>query len=104
MDSTVLATNREQIMSATIYTINLGFDQLRVRADLNQASAPIEVFGDEDFVPTQFQTADARHRVSEMARLAVRAMGPDYWLDPSSDYPDDEDAYIGALIKSVTEH
>lgn len=95
-------------MRAT-YRVRLTFDTLLVSADLTEASAPIQVLiedEDEDdgyrVVPTPYQTADARHDERQMARLAVRAMGGEYWQDPSIDYSDiDEDEAIDGMIVSV---
>lgn len=85
------------------YIVNCGFESVRVRANLVDASAPILIVDNDDeeiTSATGYQTADARHREMEMAVLAVRSLGRDWWSDPS-DTIDDEDAYIRALIRSV---
>lgn len=83
------------------YIIDLGFDTVIMHADLAQASAPIEYEVDGEVFATQYQTADARHREWDAAVLVVACLGRDYWLDPSADAPEDEDAYIHDLIRSV---
>ena len=88
----------------TIYTISLPFDTLDVEADLTQASAPITLLDADDNAPmaTPFQTADARHRPREMARLLIAWLGHDYWRDGDGDgRPDAEQ--IDDLILSVKE-
>lgn len=94
-------------MPTTDYIVNCGFAAIRVRANLAEASAPILIIdedddGDEATTPTGYQTADARHRVADMARLAVRSMGRDWYADPVV-ADDDSDAHIDSLIKSVRE-
>jgi len=42
------------------------------RCDLSQAAAPISYWSDGDWVSTQYQCADARHRLDIMAELAFR--------------------------------
>lgn len=81
-------------MSRTIYTVQLPFDKFRFSADLAEASAQIRVVGtaddtDEDW-GTQYQTADARHRETDAARLALRACGREYFAAPGDDRSDDE--------------
>lgn len=49
----------------------LGGEILKVRCDLSQASAPVQVdYGTGDgWEGTQYQCADARHRTSELAAI-----------------------------------
>jgi len=53
---------------------DLGDEAILVRCDLVQAAAPVAVnFSDEpdgDWEPTQYQCADARHRIGGLVRLA----------------------------------
>lgn len=74
----------------TIYTVQI-FETFRFRADLAQASAPIEYEGaDGEWVTTQYQTADACHDVGRAARLALSACGRDYFAAPGDERDDDE--------------
>lgn len=90
---------------ATEYTINLGFDRLRIQADLSQASAQIRYLGaDDEWHSTPYQTADASHRVRDAARLVVRYLGREYYLDPTVTLDRaDEDTYVDGLIRSIEE-
>lgn len=85
--------------------VDLGFDKLELDVDLAQASAPIHYLGEEgQLVSTPFQTADARHRERDAAKLVIGWLGSDYWLNPDDDEPKDEiekDQYIGRLIRSI---
>lgn len=88
----------------TDYTVRLTFGTLTVRANLAEASAPIQIVDAEgDATSTGYQTADARHEVREMARLAVLSCGRDYYLDPTGDVPADDASYVSGLVQSVTE-
>jgi len=49
------------------YKLTCWSDDFEVEADLTQASAPIKVDGEA----TQYQTADCRHRLSELLTLAA---------------------------------
>jgi len=45
---------------------------IEIRADFAQASSPLEVrYDGGDWVGTQYQVADARHRESEALRLVL---------------------------------
>lgn len=91
----------------TVYTVTLPFDRLKIRADLSQASSPIQYLADGDdddrhWVPTPYQVADARHDEVEAAVLAVKYLGSEYYLDPADDSDDlDHDAYVRRLILSI---
>jgi hypothetical protein len=54
---------------------DLGDEVIRVRCDLTQASAPVEVDycvdPGEHWEGTQFQCADCRHRASELADIGL---------------------------------
>lgn len=50
-------TETLKVTGPTTYTRG----DLTIRADLAQASAPIQYRGDEEWVSTPYQTADARH-------------------------------------------
>jgi hypothetical protein len=71
------------------YTLDWG-DELEVRMDLAQASSPIILDGD----PTPYQVADARHDSTEVLRLLLTWLGPDYC-------PDVEDAVAGAECEEM---
>lgn len=94
----------------TDYIVDCGFDRLRVRADLDQATALIFLVqedrngGTEMLMPTGYRTADAGHDIMIMARLAILAAGQDWWhnVDDGPIEADNVDAYIDALVKSVT--
>lgn len=62
-----------------MYTLTWNGDDYEVEADLTQASAPILLDG----APTPYQTADARHRESELLSLL------DPWL--ANESHDDRD-------------
>ena len=95
----------------TTYKINLTFDVLYMRADLDQASATIytscsdDPNDDNSFSAIPYQTADARHDLNDAAILAISYMGSDYWLDPSYEFDEDEDEdeYIAGLIIDIEE-
>lgn len=85
-------------------------DTLEMECNLSEASAPIIVDG--DYSP--YQTADARHRLTDAARLAVLDQGRDWWLSPCCEIGEDEDgeatydglsesAYIDSIIDSIEE-
>lgn len=65
----------------TTYTYRMPWGEvLKIRADLSQASAPIQIEGDEDeWTTTQYQTADARHREQDMLRLVIESLGRDWY-------------------------
>jgi len=47
-------------------------ETIEIRADFAQASSPLEVrYDGGDWVGTQYQVADARHRESEALRLVL---------------------------------
>ena len=98
----------------TTYTIRLNWgDTIQFAANLVEASATIYLIADDgERMPTQWQTADARHRPEIAARLVLRSLGSDFWASPdvSRDRSADgeptyggltEDAYIDSLIESV---
>ena len=87
-------------MTTTIYTADLGFDTIRFRADLSQASAPITLVNDEgEETATQYQTADARHDVRQALMLAIGACGRDYYAQPDDNRGSDE--IIAELVEVV---
>ena len=46
---------------------------IEIRADFAQASSPLQVrYDGGDWVGTQYQVADARHRPQEALRLVIR--------------------------------
>ena len=71
-----------------IYTYRMPWGEiLKIKADLSQASAPIQIEGDEgEWTTTQYQTADARHREQDMLRLAVECLGPDWYGHGDGDF------------------
>jgi hypothetical protein len=89
-----------------IYKITTDFgESLYAFADLAQASAPIywatpDGDGGYDLEATPHQTADCRHRESELATLAMEAAGVDWWLNPADD-PEDMDAYMQERIVGI---
>ena len=73
-------------MAQVIYKAQLSFGEFKFAADLVEASATIYNVDDEgELSPTQYQTADARHRVREALRLALQACGSDYYANPLSE-------------------
>lgn len=97
-------------MSYQTYTVTLTFDTFQFRADLVEASANIQsVDEDGEVTPSPYQTADARHRECDAAKLLLRYYGGDYWLNPDHEVDDDagtidgvsEDEYLDRLIVSV---
>ena len=84
------------------YDGDMGDDTMLVRCDLCQASSPIEANYDpdyDDWSPTQYQCADARHYASGLAEigktLAANAMqvpveGFDCQYEEIEDAEDDE--------------
>lgn len=93
-------------MSQTIYTANIkGIGTFRFSADLDRASAPICIEGQDDledeqrWTQTQYQTADARHRRDDALRLALRACGREYYADP--DDRRDESEILNELLDGV---
>lgn len=52
---------------------DLGSEKIRVRCDLTQASAPVQVDYDngEGWLPTQYQCADCSHRASGLAEIGM---------------------------------
>lgn len=86
------------------YIIDCGFDRLHVRANLADAAAQIELVTDDGHQSTGYQTADAHHRVREMAILAVLSCGRDWYVDPSADFDGDDRHYIDLrVIRSIRE-
>ncbi len=90
----------------TIYTASLSFEpNFRFAANLAEASATIYLVDEDgELSPTQYQTADARHSVTEALRLALSACGEDYYVDPSDDRDADEqlaEIVEGADIESA---
>jgi hypothetical protein len=85
-------------MARLLYSARLGFDTLHFTADLDQASAQINIVDSArgDATPTQYQTSDARHRTRDALRLALTACGHDYYVDPSSD--DSPEEQLTALV------
>lgn len=81
----------------TDYIVDCGFDTVRVRANLAEASCQIKLVHvgrdawdeEEDVHSTPFQTADARHDEYRMALLVVRYLGPDWYDDGSGQTPED---------------
>lgn len=68
---------------SAIYTYRLpGGERLRLRANLAEASAPIEYWGADEWVSTGYQTADALHEPREMLRLHLQSFGHDYYGTP----------------------
>jgi hypothetical protein len=94
-------------MAMTTYTIYLPWDRLRMRADMGASESPIQVAVSDDegvdsWESTQYQVGQSGHQLRRAAVLAVLAMGPDYWLDPSQpadDLPGDE--IVDGLIQRV---
>lgn len=86
----------------TRYRIETTFDTTIMHAHLVEASAPISYETDDgEVVCTPYQTADARHYPEEAALLVYRYLGPEHWLSPDDERPEDEDDYIRDLILSV---
>lgn len=87
----------------TDYIIDCGFEKIRVRANLEQASAPILLVDDNsgETQATRLQTADARHLEHDMAVLVISWLGPQWYLPQGEEEPEDEDAYISGLIRSI---
>jgi hypothetical protein len=76
-------TNKKRVMLTT-YTYKMTWGEtLRIRADLVQASAPIQVANDDDedggWTSIPYQTADARHRQSDMLSLVIRYLGHEWY-------------------------
>lgn len=60
-------------MSRSFYKIQFGADTVVLSWDGSQASAPIRADGED----TGYQTADARHRVTEAVRLVAARTWPE---------------------------
>lgn len=72
----------------TIIHAPIGADEIYIRANLSEASAPVEISTDgEEWNPTQYQAADACHTTAGLIdigeRLARRKMlvDEDYLID-----------------------
>lgn len=93
------------------YRVNLSFGDFHFRADLTEASAPIfDVGVDGEDIATPFQTADARHREHEAAKLILESNGPEFYLPEGVDeeealagYPT-LDEYLNSVIVSIVEN
>lgn len=55
---------------------------MRLRADLAEASAPVEYWSGDEWVSAGYQVADAQHRPGGMLRLHLERSGHDYYGSP----------------------
>lgn len=100
----------------TNYLVKTTFGSFRFCADLTRAAAPIYSLPDkgapeDEGFSTPYQTADARHREWDAARLLLEYFGRDYWCDPDCMAIDEDgnetfnglsqDDYLDSLIVSV---
>ena len=101
-------------MSTTIYTVDLGFDELKIKADLANAAAPILYQSHDLWVGTGYQTADAGHDITRAAVLIIGTFDDQYWIAPDTKLEKsedgewlfdglDQDDYIERLIVSIEE-
>jgi hypothetical protein len=83
-----------------IYSVDLGFDRLEIRADLVQAAAKIFYRGaDDEWVHTPYQTADASHDERLALGLVIAYLGRDYFAQPNDKR--ESAAIIAALLDSA---
>ena len=70
----------------SVYKFRMSWGEvLRIRANLVEASAPIQMENAEgEWYSTPYQTADARHDKAAMLRLIVRYLGSE-WYGPHTD-------------------
>jgi hypothetical protein len=102
-------------MSTTIYTVDLGFDEVKIKADLANAAAPILRQSHDFWIGTGYQTADARHDITRAAVLIIGTFDDQYWIAPDTKLEKsedgdwlfdglDQDNYIERLIVSIEEN
>lgn len=83
------------------YTMPWG-ERLHIRADLSEASAPIqfESAGDERWISTPYQTADAGHHETTMLQLVIEYLGSEWYANPHSEASDA--AQLEAAVEGAT--
>ncbi|KKM99158.1 hypothetical protein LCGC14_1150600 [marine sediment metagenome] len=82
----------------TIYAADMPWGEtLRIRANLAEASTPIEYEGNPgEWVSTQYQTASAQHCSTRAMTLVIEMLGSDWYGyedDALADVLDDLDVY-----------
>lgn len=87
-----------------IYTADLPFERnFCFAADLSRASEGIYLVDEDgELLPTQYQTADARHSIREALRCALKACGSEFYVDPSDARSEEEQ--LEALVMNTRIH
>ena len=93
----VMSTSRYRVYAWTLPT----GETLRIRADLADASAPIQYEAEGVWYATPYQSADARHRPAGALRLVLAYLGPDFYRDPTDDRSDEE--ILDAIVEAAEE-
>ena len=101
-------------MSTTIYTVDLGFDKLKLKADLANAAAPILRRSHDLWIGTGYQTADAGHNIVRAAVMIIGNFDDQYWIASDTELGEsedgerlfdglDQDDFIERMIVSIEE-
>jgi hypothetical protein len=98
----------------TIYNVDLGFDDLKIKADLANAAAPILRQSHDLWVGTGYQTADAGHNIVRAAVMIIGNFDDQYWIASDTELGEsedgerlfdglDQDDFIERMIVSIEE-
>jgi hypothetical protein len=75
----------------TVYTVDLGFDEIKIKADLTNAAAPILRQSHDMWIRTGYQTADAGHNIVRAAVMVIGDFDDQYWVASDTKLEKNED-------------